>query len=143
MIKLVVGVTSCRERKQRLLGLFIGVEVELRNCKVESYLSLGLEELQLLGPRRCSSSSYSSLSVRLRLKASDCVQELSHFDPLVWRTTSPFYRLGEGSANGGFLGKEPQDKAKTSVLPRVRPHVLVGPNCLAVSYLLRRIIWWR
>jgi hypothetical protein len=36
MIKLVVGVTSIRERVERLLSLFIGVEVEFRSYWVES-----------------------------------------------------------------------------------------------------------
>jgi hypothetical protein len=34
MIKLVVGITSSRERKERLPDLLSGVEVELRSCKV-------------------------------------------------------------------------------------------------------------
>jgi hypothetical protein len=36
MIKLIVGVTSGREREERLPSLFIRVEVELGSCMVES-----------------------------------------------------------------------------------------------------------
>jgi hypothetical protein len=36
MIKLVVGVTSGREREERLPSLFIGLEVKLRSYRMES-----------------------------------------------------------------------------------------------------------
>jgi hypothetical protein len=35
MIKLVVGVKKGRVREERLLSLFIEVEVELKSCRVE------------------------------------------------------------------------------------------------------------
>jgi hypothetical protein len=42
-------------------------------------------------------------------------QELSPLDPLALRLASPFYRLRERSASGGFPCKEPQGKGKTNV----------------------------
>jgi hypothetical protein len=67
MIKLVVGVTSSREREDRLPDLLSRVEVELTSCKGESKLSLGLAGLRPPGPRR-RSSSCSPLLVHLCLK---------------------------------------------------------------------------
>jgi hypothetical protein len=57
--------------------------------------------------------------------------------PLAWSPTPPFYRPGEGSTSGDFLRKEQHGKAKTNVLPRAKPHVLMGPRAAYLSCIYR------
>jgi hypothetical protein len=52
---------------------------------------------------------------------------------LAWQTTPPFYRQERGRPAVSSLGRSRKARVKPSVLPRVKPHVLVGPGVAWLS----------